>query len=66
MTTVTTLVDLPELLTSGEVATILRVDRSTLSRWRTSGTGPRVTWLSPSMPRYQRGDVAAWLSEATG
>ncbi len=32
MTTATTLVDLPELLTTAEVAKLLRIDRSTLSR----------------------------------
>jgi predicted DNA-binding transcriptional regulator AlpA len=49
-----------------EVAKLLRIDRSTLSRWRTLGTGPRVTWLSPGMPRYQRSDVADWLSQVAG
>ena len=28
------------------------------------GVGPRVTWLSPSIPRYQRADVVAWLQRA--
>jgi len=49
------------LLTTDEVAELLRVNRSTLSRWRSSGLGPRVTWLSPAVPRYQRVDVADWL-----
>lgn len=53
--------DLPVLMTTGEVAKVLKVDRSTLSRWRTAGQGPRVTWLSPSVPRYQRADVLSWL-----
>ena len=66
MATATTLIDLPELLTTGEVAALLRIDRSTLSRWRTSGAGPRVTWLTPSTPRYQRADVAAWLQRVAG
>jgi len=55
------LVELPTLLTSLEVAKMLRVDRTTLSRWRSRGVGPRVTWLAPSIPRYERGDVLAWL-----
>ena len=42
--------DIDTLLTTGEVAELLRVNRSTLSRWRSSGLGPRVTWLSPSVP----------------
>jgi predicted site-specific integrase-resolvase len=56
--------DLPELMTTAEVASVLRVDRSTLSRWRSSGSGPRVTWLSSSCPRYQRNDVVEWLNLA--
>lgn len=63
MATATTLVELPDLMTTGEVATFLRVDRSTLSRWRSSGVGPRVTWLSPTTPRYQRTDVIGWLRQ---
>ena len=54
----------PELMTTSEVARLLRVDRSTISRWRTSGTGPPVTWLSPTTPRYQRAHVLAWLHQA--
>jgi hypothetical protein len=56
--------ELPELMTTAEVASVLRVDRSTLSRWRGSGSGPRVTWLSSSCPRYQRNDVIEWLKRA--
>ena len=52
------------LLTTSEVAALLRVNRSTLSRWRSLGIGPRVTWLSPSVPRYQRADVQDWLRRA--
>ena len=54
----------PELMTTGEVARLLRVDRSTISRWRTSGTGPPVTWLSPTTPRYQRSHVLESLRQA--
>jgi hypothetical protein len=56
--------ELPELMTTAEVASVLRVDRSTLSRWRSSGSGPRVTWLSSSCPRYQRNDMIEWLKRA--
>ena len=52
---------LPVLMTTAEVAEMLQVNRSTLSRWRAAGTGPRVVWLSPSMPRYRRADVVDWL-----
>lgn len=56
--------ELPVLLTTAEVARMLRVDASTLSRWRMSGAGPQVTWLSPNLPRYQRVHVLAWLQRA--
>lgn len=41
---------MPILLTSKEVAQMVRVDPSTLSRWRARGTGPRVVWLSKGSP----------------
>lgn len=50
------------LLTTAELAALVRVDASTLSRWRSAGEGPRVTWLTPSTPRYQRADVLDWLT----
>jgi hypothetical protein len=56
--------ELPELMTTAELASVLRVDRSTVSRWRALGMGPRVTWLSSSSPRYQRTDVIEWLRQA--
>lgn len=51
-----------EYMTSAEVARWLRVDKSTVCRWRMSGMGPRVTWVSPSLPRYARSDVEEWLA----
>ena len=54
--------ELPVLMTSSEVAKVLQVNRSTLSRWRAAGVGPRVVWLSPNMPRYQSAEVADWLN----
>ena len=56
--------DVPELLTTAEVAALLKVNRSTLSRWRSAGAGPRVTWLTANIPRYQRADVVEWLRQA--
>lgn len=50
-----------EYLTTEEVALWLRVAPSTVCRWRLAGKGPRVTWLSPSLPRYKKSDVFAWL-----
>ena len=55
---------LPVLMTTAQVAEVLQVNRSTLSRWRAAGIGPRVVWLSPSMPRYRRADVIDWLRRA--
>ncbi len=52
---------LPVLMTTDEVAELLHVNRSTMCRWRQTGQGPQVTWLSPRMPRYQRRHVVAWL-----
>lgn len=43
--------DVPELLTTAEVAALLKVNRSTLSRWRSAGAGPGVTWLTANIPR---------------
>ncbi len=37
------------------------VNRSTLSRWRAQGVGPRVYWLGKATPRYREEDVLAWL-----
>ena len=58
-------IDVPELLTSAEVAALLKVNRSTLSRWRSVGAGPRVTWLSANIPRYHRADIVDWLHRAS-
>ncbi|XGX79819.1 hypothetical protein LQK93_02636 [Terrabacter sp. BE26] len=52
---------LPVLLTSREVAAALQVSQATLSRWRQTGHGPRVVWLSPYAPRYRPEDVTKWL-----
>ncbi|WP_309063295.1 helix-turn-helix domain-containing protein [Streptomyces sp.] len=53
-----------EYLTTEEVATWLKVAPSTVCRWRLAGKGPRVTWLSPSLPRYRKADLLAWLEGA--
>jgi Phage integrase family len=49
------ILDVPELLTTAEVAALLKVNRSTLSRSRSAGAGPRVTWRT-----------LAWASIAQG
>lgn len=50
------------LLMAAQVAERLQVSAATLCRWRRSGVGPRVVWLTPSMPRYREGDINEWLS----
>lgn len=55
--------DLPEFLTTQEVARALKVTPSTLCRWRARGVGPRVFWLGEASPRYKREDVIAWLED---
>ena len=52
-----------EYLTTEEVAAWLKVAASTVCRWRLAKKGPRVTWLSPTLPRYRRSDLLAWLDE---
>ncbi|WP_369370754.1 helix-turn-helix transcriptional regulator [Promicromonospora sp. Populi] len=64
--TVPTITAIPlaeELLTTDEVAAWLKVAPSTVCRWRMKGKGPRVHWLSSSLPRYDRKDVTAWLKQ---
>ena len=58
--------DVPELLTTAEVAALLKVNRSTLSRWRSVGIGPESRGSSANIPRYQRADVVEWLRRAVG
>jgi predicted DNA-binding transcriptional regulator AlpA len=50
------------LLRTDEVAAWLSVSKSTLVRWRQSGEGPDVHWLSEDVPRYRVADVERWLT----
>ncbi|MEV8239547.1 helix-turn-helix domain-containing protein [Microbacterium testaceum] len=50
------------LLTSKEVATMLVVSESTLSRWRESGDGPSFIRMG-GIFRYTADDVAAFVKE---
>lgn len=53
---------LERLLTSREVADILRVSPSTLSRWRDRGDGP--PWLDlGGLPRYALEDLRRWSDD---
>lgn len=56
--------DVEPLMTPKEVAGWVRVSEATLCRWRQSGHGPPVTWLSARIPRYDRSEVATWLTKA--
>lgn len=53
------------LLRTDQVATWLSVSKSTLVRWRQSGDGPAVYWLSEGVPRYRAIDVEDWLAAKT-
>jgi hypothetical protein len=55
------IVSVHELMTSAEVAALLKVSPATLCRWRARHTGPRVLWLSAQLPRYSWRDVQRWM-----
>lgn len=51
-----------KLMTSSEVANRLSVSEATLSRWRTSGIGPR--WINLNgIARYRQSDLDAFIEE---
>lgn len=54
------------LLTSRQVAELLCVHPSTLSRLRSTGDGPRVVWITGTAPRYLHSDVVVWLKSRRG
>ncbi|WP_193627284.1 helix-turn-helix transcriptional regulator [Brevibacterium sp. CFH 10365] len=54
--------DYPPLLLRSEVAEILRVSVSTLSRWARDGLGPECLYLSEGSPRYTKGSVIDYLT----
>lgn len=51
-----------DLLTTAEVALIVRAPISTLRHWRYIGTGPK-SFRPGRRVVYRRGDVTAWLLE---
>lgn len=53
-----------ELLTSLEVAELLRVSAYTVKRWRREGTGPKHIVVG-GLIRYRRSDVEAYLEGNT-
>lgn len=56
--------DESELITTEELANMLRVDPSTVRRWRTSRPvqGPPFIPLSKGVIMYSLTDIRAWLS----
>jgi predicted DNA-binding transcriptional regulator AlpA len=53
-----------ELLTSAELATLMRVDSNTPALWRLRGRGPKWFKLGDGVSspvRYRRSDVNEWL-----
>lgn len=59
-------VDLNDLLTSAETATLLGIRPNTLEIWRTRGQGPAFIKLgaAPQAPvRYRKSAVVAWLEQ---
>ena len=55
------LAGLPPLMTIDEAATVLRVHRNTLHRWRRRGFGPAVHVLPGDKCYYQHDELQAWL-----
>lgn len=53
----------PQLLSTPEVAQMLRTPAATLRYWRHLGTGPKSFKLGPKRVVYRRTDVEAWLEE---
>ena len=53
-----------DLMTSPEVAELLRVSVATLARWRGADQGPPFVQIEGSI-RYQRDAVQRWIDERT-
>lgn len=55
----------PQLLTTEELADLLRVDPSTIRRWRTSRPrlGPPFIHISGRVTKYDLVDVRRWLAQ---
>jgi predicted DNA-binding transcriptional regulator AlpA len=52
-----------ELLTTAEVATLLRVKPRTVEDWRVDGTGPDYVTLSKNVVRYRPSAVDRYITE---
>ena len=51
------------LLSMREVLALLRVSRSTLTRWIREGAFPRPVKLGKRAVRWRRSDIEGWLKE---
>jgi hypothetical protein len=54
------------LLTSAEVAELIRVPNATLRYWRHIGIGPKSFKMGPRRVLYREDDVIAWAVEQYG
>jgi predicted DNA-binding transcriptional regulator AlpA len=54
--------DWPDRLRSVEASRYLRVSRSTLSKWRSSGRGPPHHHCGPRLIIYLRNELDEWLA----
>lgn len=53
----------PVLLTTDDVAVMLRVGRDQVKAWRMAGEGPKYIRLGHRTVRYRRSDVDEWVAE---
>jgi len=53
----------PLIMTSSEVADMLKVSDETMLRWRKDGVGPKFSQPNCRIVRYLRDDVVAWMEE---
>lgn len=51
----------PDILTPEEAAAVLKVQPSTLKKWRSRGDGPRFS-RKGNMIRYRRSKIDEWLA----
>ena len=62
-TTTESTLRLGRLLTSAEVAEIIRVPQATLRYWRHIGIGPKSFKMGPRRVLYRENDVVAWVDQ---
>lgn len=54
------------LLTTEDVAALLKVKPATLKQWRHARKGPKFISLGRRMVRYRRSDVDEWIRSREG